>query len=583
MAQTLTVNKVQETSGGQTLDSTNVIVGIPMHYRITITSSDGSKNPLITVTDTLPSLFTLLQVDCAGLGGATCPNNSASQLNINTNISLTGNSLVISNLKVPAGSGTSLELRVIGYFTAPSQSLIENKVEAIRQGETVAENTAKDSVSLTIPLHPLPVDLEVTKTAMPATGTTSTIGITGTTHHYKVAVKNISTTDVYLGGFALTDVLRLASGTQLNYKLTNFICPQAACPALSSGLSFNGVLSSSPAFNLTFASPGLLMGGASLTLEFDAEFDNPVTCGSGSTTIRNDAFLTLANSSTSIADTNAMNNTGTVDVTSSYSLPPCGVNPTVITKTQVSPANPVTWGQNITYKIDFKNNGTTALANLGISDFLLPSNQAPAFTASIATAPTCVPACTSTNSFPLSVLISGNQQLFAVTIPTIPAGQGVTITFVVKFTAPCDMVSGSANIPVTNRAATTSGVFFDVPTTMTPLPDCGLQATKKLLTANPVVFGQPVEFQMTFSNPFSQPVTVRTLKDAITLTSANYGDLPITIVASSCPATPLLSVTPLPSPVASNSTATIKHNTPPWNGLLLINSAPARRGCRALT
>jgi len=144
MGQTLTVNKVQETPSGQQLDSTNVSLGIPMVYRITITSSDANKNPTITVTDDLPPGFMLIQVDCSGQLGATCPNGSASQ----TNIGVTGDPLVIGTLTVPGGTGPSLELRITGYFTAPNPSL-NNHVEAIRNGESVVETTAKDDVPLT--------------------------------------------------------------------------------------------------------------------------------------------------------------------------------------------------------------------------------------------------------------------------------------------------------------------------------------------------------------------------------------------------------------------------------------------------
>jgi hypothetical protein len=110
VAQTLTVNKVQETLSGQPLDSTNVSIAIPIAYVITITSSDANKNPSITVTDTLPAGFALLDISCTAQNGAQCPNGGSSQ----TGILFSGNPVVVSGLLVPAGGATSVEIRMTG-------------------------------------------------------------------------------------------------------------------------------------------------------------------------------------------------------------------------------------------------------------------------------------------------------------------------------------------------------------------------------------------------------------------------------------------------------------------------------------
>src|SRR6185295_8815868 len=78
-AQTLTVNKFQETPSGQQLDSTTANIGTLVVYRVVISSSDASKNPLVNVKDTLPTGFVLVNVTCAGQNSALCPNNSAVQ------------------------------------------------------------------------------------------------------------------------------------------------------------------------------------------------------------------------------------------------------------------------------------------------------------------------------------------------------------------------------------------------------------------------------------------------------------------------------------------------------------------------
>ncbi len=562
-AQTLTVNKVQETLGGQQLDSTNANVGIPMVYLVSITSSDPNKNPALTVTDTLPAGFVLLTAGCTAQGSATCP----------ASIPFTGNpSTLTINVTVPAGSSTGVVIRMTGYFTRTGQ--FTNHVEALRSGETTVENTAKVDATLTINDQPLPVDLQVTKTVTPTTGSTGTNAGTGTTYTYTVTVKNNSASDVYLGGFKLTDFLRLLSGSFVNFQLSNFTCSDPACPTLPAGpTGFVG--SSTPAFSLPWSTSSLLQGNASFVLTFDATF-NGVTCGTGSSVIRNDIFLALGNAQTSIGDTNPANNTGMATLTSSFSLAPCQQPPSLaVSKVQVSPANPVAWGVGVTYQISFTNNTGAALTNLNVSDFLAPSSAAPGFQATIAAPPACSPACTfGTTTFPAVFQIAGFKTLFTASFASIPDGQAVTITFTVQYDPP-PCATSAGMIPITNEAQAQSGQIFgfdSVTTLMQALPNCGLTVKKNLTTANPVVLGQPVEFQITYTNPFPQAVTVHTLEDVLTLTSSTYGDLPIQIQASSCQATG--SVSPLPTPVAVGTTSTVKFNNPPWSGLALLNVEP---------
>jgi hypothetical protein len=120
----------------------------------------------------------------------------------------------------------------------------------------------------------------------------------------------------------------------------------------------------------------------------------------------------------------------------------------------------------------------------------------------------------------------------------------------------------SQGTTITNEAETSqANGFAFVNTVMDPLTDCGLTVHKSLTTANPVVLGQPVEFQITYTNPFAQAVTVQTLEDVLSFTpatSSTYGDLPIQITASSCQATG--SVTPLPTLISGNATWSSKPN-----------------------
>ncbi len=575
-AQTLTVNKIQQTLGGQTLDSTNASLGIPMMYVVTISSSDGTKNPNVTVTDTLPTGgFVLLTAGCTAQGAATCPGGTSS-----ASIPFTGNpaTLTVSGLNVPAGSASKVVLTMTGYFTTTGQ--FTNHAQALRSGETSPEPTASVDRPLTINSSSLPIDLEVDKTVLPTTGTTGTTVGTGTSYQYTVTVKNNSSSDVYLGGFKLTDLLQYVSGFfTVDFQLSTFACSDPACPSVAPG-TFTGSVSSSPgtlAFSLPWSTSSVLHGNSSFALTFNGTFYG-VTCGTGSTVIRNDAFISLASSQTSIADTNPANNTGMATLTSSFSLPACTPPPSLsLSKVQVSPPNPVAWGAGVTYQISFTNNTGAALTNLNVFDFLAPSSSLPGFQATIATAPTCSPACTfGATTFPAVIPIAGATTLFVANFAAIPDTQAVTITFTVVYASPpCATSQGTT---ITNEAETSpvNGFAF-VNTVMDPLTDCGLTVHKSLTTANPVVLGQPVEFQITYTNPFAQAVTVQTLEDVLSFTpatSSTYGDLPIQITASSCQATG--SVTPLPTPISGN--ATVTHNNPPWSGLALLDKEPVTFG-----
>ncbi len=564
--QTLTLNKTQTTLDGHTpLTSSNAGVGIPFDYIIVVTSailnSSSSATSQVTITDTLPSGFVPQTIACAAQAGATCPFTSQPLSPSQQQVSVT--------VSLPQASTNGVTLTITGYVKAPGQFL--NHAEAFRLDDPSA--VVQVDSPLTVLNKPLPTDLEVDKTVNPATGTTGTIGAPGTLYHFEITVKNNGPSDVGLDGFQLADLVKLMSGNGVNFKFSSFTCPDSICPTHLP--AYTGYVSSSTAaFSLPFGPSTLFKAGTFFRVGFDGTFDAGVDCGSGSNNVENDAFLTIGNSLTSITDYNSSNNTGTASLTSSYSLPnPC--KPKILaTKTQVTPANPVSWGQNVTYQIDFKNVSGAPLTNFNIADILQPSGLAPPFKATIASQPVCSPACTFSTTFPATYQVTGNQQLFIATFASVPDQQSATITFTIKYEAPCDTNPGNqGTILITNIASSNLG-GISVPTLMTGLPDCGLTTSKRLTSANPVVLGQPVEFQINYANPSSQPVTVRTLEDVLTLTSASYGDLPIQIVAASCQATPAGSVTPLPSPLAVGSHATVKYNNPPWSGLPLIPSAP---------
>src|SRR5437588_1913450 len=154
-AQTLTVNKVQQTLAGGTLSSNNASVGAAMNYVITITSSAATTaNSSVTVTDTLPSNFVLLNVQCAPT--AQCPPLPPTLPTLNPP------PLVISGIQVPSGT-FAVTLTITGYFIAPGT--YPNHVEALRSADPQVEQTAQKDVSLTINSNQFPVSLTLTKGA----------------------------------------------------------------------------------------------------------------------------------------------------------------------------------------------------------------------------------------------------------------------------------------------------------------------------------------------------------------------------------------------------------------------------------
>ncbi len=569
-AQTLTVNKDQQTLAGVALNSSNAGVGVLMKYVITITSSDTSKPQGVTITDKLPAGFVLLAtpgtpagVSCTPSGSAVCPTIPSNPA------TLSPPPLVLAGGKIPASAADVITITIVGYFSAPGTYM--NHVEAQRVGETTVEPTAMHDTTLTLPSTAHPVALTLTKSVSPTSGSTGTNAGSGTTYHYTIKVANNSATDIYLGGSSLTDVIKSLSGTAVGYKFSNFSCTDPACPTQPTGTLSGpvGFGSGTQAFQLPWSPGSVVKAGSSFVLTFDAAFDVNTACGSGQSTIENDAILAVGGSLTSIA--------AAVQLSSSFALPACQQQATLtLLKTQVSPANPVAWGALITYKISFTNNTGAALTNLSVTDSLSPAATAPLFTATVPVAPVCAPACTFTTTFPTTVPVTGFTNLFTAKFASIPNGAPVTITFQVKFSIP-PCATGGAGTTIDNWAQSSpvQGATL-VTTNMQPLPDCGLKVTKSLTTANPVVLGQPVEFQITYTNPFPQAVTVRTLEDVASLSSAAYGDLPIQITASSCQATG--SVTPLPTPIAVGTNTTIKFHTPAWSGPPLLNFAPVTFG-----
>jgi uncharacterized repeat protein (TIGR01451 family) len=567
-AQTLTVNKDQSV-GGNPVTATNVAVGVPIVYTITISSSSSTEPPTVNVTDTLPLNFVVTAVTCSAINLAVCATIPTS---------FSGPTLTITGFNIPQGG--TITLTITGHFTMPNDATnpyYTNEVVAQRVGEPV-ELTADVTKTITIPANnPLPVDIGVTKSVTPATGTTTAGTSTGTTYHYTIIVTNHGPGDVYLDGFSLTDLLTKQSGVFVYYALSNFTCTGSPCPTLPPPppLPLSGGVYPSitlPTFRLHWDTPGFFPNGNTITILFDAVFTSPFNCGTGQSTILNKVFLSLGNTTNSVADTNPANNTGQATLTSSYSLSPCPPSP--IQKLQLNPPlpNPAAWGTDVLYSITITNTSSSTQTNLTVNDYLWPLTV-PVMHATLTTCSATSPAICPSTPGP-STLIPSFTQLFSVSIPSLAAGSTIVIKFTIKYDAPCDTDTSSNPLSVVNYASIMFlGNTFNsqVITLLNPLPDCGLTVTKTVVSGDPVVLGTPTKFKIVFQNPSTFDVWVATLLDSMSLSSSTYGNLPFTYGVSSCQVT-TGTVSPTPTVPVSGVSGLVSFNTPAWNGVQPIHN-----------
>lgn len=560
--------------------------GMPIRIVHGVKDINGNSTP-VTVKITLPVTdFIVTKVDLwtfPGSGGA-----AIKSLNPPPASSL-GN-FVIGPL---AAANDKVIVVIEGYFLHAGNYSIPFEADRPASGSSPAVTegppTQPSVLNINVQNTTSTIDVSVTKVVKDSTGafgSTATWPF-GTTVSYKITVKNLSGTDLYLGGILnLTDTITTpnSNGVAIDITPTYYPCTSSAgadCmaqPSSSSLITWNQ--GSFNLFQITYpaGSYGFLPANGWIEIKFDLLLGTKETCYHTSQTnqLDNTASISFPGG---ISDQVASNNTSkaTVTLTGGPSTP---CPPPVLiagTKTITSPTptsgSPYPWGL-FTYEIKFTT-PATALTNFKLSDSVYGTGVPP-FTATFAASNvTCSPAsaCPAGSITPnnAALLVNNyNTSLFSINFAALPVNTPVTITYQVKYDAPC--ADAATNGSITNTASlggtTSSGTLsvnvsggMSVTANMDKLPICPMQVTK---TQTPVVasfasYPQTLNYHVRFQNPSpTQTVTFGTVLDTIALDSSQYGNLPMQYSYSNCTSS---NVTPAP-PASGGPTTTSAQNYP---------------------
>ncbi|MEY2564013.1 MAG: biosis protein MshQ [Verrucomicrobiota bacterium] len=531
--------------------------GTPIYIIYGIQYPSTTSAPAVTVTiPPLPSNFIAKPPQAIKLsngGGAGTPLTTQPTL-----------PTLATGYSIPAGTLTSSNDQVIividGYFTQASSY----PISFTANGGGVSEPTSLN-INATCPSKPANLAIKKEVEALPGGSYGTSASVTyGTSVRYRITVTNTATpnanhsTDLYLGGLLqVSDYLSTSSSNDvpLDTTISNYQCTSSsgaasvACPSGSSNFTLprgNGLqLPSSAGFTYPGGSNGSLPAGDSFTITFDVLIKSPATCSpSDKNSLANAASVNYMGGSLS-------SSSATVNVTGlAPKSTPCPTPvPTpalTVTKTITNPPTgggipPYLWGSTLTYQIQFTNPSTTSpVTGIKLYDQLY-GNGTPAFTATFSPSSTnliCSPAaCTNTSpTTTTSIGVGSNANaanpayLFSTDIGSLGAGQTETVTYQVKYDAPCGDVNTSGDIQ--NRAVlggTVTGVTAYIPARMPAVSLCALEVDKTETTGVTAFSSYPqnLSYHVVFKNNSPQPITVGTVVDSIIENSSGYGNLPI--------------------------------------------------------
>jgi uncharacterized repeat protein (TIGR01451 family) len=512
-----------------------------------------STTPAVSVKVTLPaaSAFTATGVKALKFPGGTL---LSTQPTLGPSGTL-ANGYSIGQLTSP---NDQVIIVIDGYFTQASSYPISFSASGAGVSETTNIN-----INATCPNKPTNLAIKKEVEALPGGSYGTSASVTyGTSVRYRITVTNTAalqtnhSTDLYLGGLLqVSDYLSTPSSNdvRLDTTISNYQCTSSAgaasmaCPSGSSNFILprgSGLqLPSSAGFTYPGGSNGFLPGGSSCTITFDVLIKSPDTCSpSDKNSLANAASVNYMGGSLS-------SSSATVDITglAAKSTPcptPAPTPALTVTKKITNPTGsgipPYPWGSTLTYQIQFTNTYSTPLTGIKLYDQLYGSGT-PAFTATFSpssTNPICSPAaCTNTSpTVTTSTGVGSNANasnpiyLFATDIDPLPAGQTETVTYQVKYDAPC----GDVNTPgdIQNRAVlggTVTGFTAYVPAKMPAVSLCALEVDKRETTGVTAFSSYPqnLSYHVVFKNNSPQPITVGTVVDSIIEDSAGYGNLPI--------------------------------------------------------
>jgi uncharacterized repeat protein (TIGR01451 family) len=535
--------------------------GTPVHIVYGISDPATSTNP-VSVKINLPPAFTSTNVQALKFPGGTAlsPQPTVTTL-------ATGNGYSIGAL---TNSSDHVIIVIDGYFTQASTFSVP--FAPYRSDLTPKQLTDEStSVNMDVSCKSPPVNLSIAKTESP-----SSVAF-GSSVTYTLVVKNTATpqtnhsTDLYLGGLLRVFDTMSVNGNDVPVKFTASppTCTGTAGVVLMS-MPTNSPSTILPAFSnssvplWTFSYPtsgtgsnGYLPAGGSFSITFTVLIETSATCSvSGKNNLTNSVSLSFSGG---FSDSIATDNASTIVLPlTGLPLTPCptptAVPALAVTKKLVSPTTPA-WGVPFTYQITFTNTTGATLTGLAIHDALYGIGT-PLFTANFnATNVVCTPACTVTPTMAAPVVGNAYTPLFSASFGSLAPGATQTVTYVVQYDTPCaDKASGgvirnfaSIGAPATNLV--TGSTYVD--TNMPALAICDLQATKTQ-TGGPTSFATynpapTLTYHLEFKNKSNQTITVGTVRDAMALDSAAYGNVPITYsytcTATGVSRTPALTLT----------------------------------------
>ncbi|OZB73753.1 MAG: hypothetical protein B7X37_07800 [Halothiobacillus sp. 14-55-98] len=402
-----------------------VNAGAPLTYVATITNKGPSSAQAVTMTDTLPSNASFIDVQNVSNGG-TCGTQPAA--------GDTGGQLVCNwSTDVPSGSQRTVTYRVRPLISAVGSN-VDNSVAVTTT--TKESDTTNNSATTSTPVDPVQLDVLINKTV-----SNPSIPLGGTTT-YTVTVTNNGPSEAT--GVVMTDSYPNPAG---NYPITPPATQTTAAFSYQGGLSIDhGGTCTEPAVGATtgelICTFPTLDKGETATITYDMKAESITQAGALSGQMTN--FASVKPNET---ETIPVNNNYASQTTSTFR--PSSNADLAVTKTLTTPSNgTLVPGKDAVYDITVVNNGPDTSQSAQAVD-TLPAGL------TFVSAPGCIfDSGTNRVSCDLGTMNNGDTKSFAVTTTVNQPFDGVNpLVNEADVDAPGDPVSSN------NKSSVSSKVF----------------------------------------------------------------------------------------------------------------------------
>ncbi len=557
------------------------IVGsnVPVFYVIKVTNPYGQPAQAITLNETFPGgpgVFNVGTVSCTDQAGGA--------------VGVTAVGQVYSFTLPPSLAPPSWTVicTITGTFSSSANGTPQQNSVVVSNGHGGWIMTDGPVNTFVAAITPLQTDLSVTKSASPTSVGVGTSNPLPATVTYTITVTNNGPTAVDVGPwFVLHDTLALLPGSvALQATFVSATCTSsggAQCldgpQTTHSGLIMTAAPQSPSLLDWGYApgtpgTPGTFPVNGSITVTITVQISAipGLSCvkALNSDGLNNQAFFTLTNQTTvagvttgtALSDNLPANDTSalvpvTVITGNTTVDPNCGDGQLTVTKTQVSPTNPVAWGATVTYDITITNTSIppqSITINTGaLTDNVGEGAGTPPFTRTFISA-----SCTSTSASICSGFVGAPQPPFTYTYYgqsnlgwssgnqlVLNPNDSVTIQITFQYSNPdCETVPNANPKPIFNVASVTYMAtpvggpppqgqsftqFATAQTDMQPQPPCKFVVTKSLSPNQNVQFGVPLDYSVTFTNNGASR-NVGTVLDSVRITNPAYAtQVPFTV------------------------------------------------------